>query len=230
VTYDSNVPGSNVGYDSWRAGVGLRRQLVPRTDLGFGPYVARFESDDGANKTDSYGATIDVGHAWSDISNTRIALSLEHNNITEFQPARVEQSTNSIGLEISGYRQNRVGNVRYRIGRFLSPTSFGDRRTIDEMRVQYNRPLSALAYFNGAVRLSRERRLGTLAGNDRDRALVQLTLGRALTRNWSVSLSYLFARSDDTVSSVADNHGALIEITYLGTASKEVRQYKERRR
>ena len=231
VSYSVNVPGSNVGYDNWRAGFGFRRQLVEKTYLGIGPYAARFESDDGANKTDSYGVAIDLGHRWSETSDTRITLSTEHNNATEFQPVRVEQSTNNWGLEIYGHRRNRVGGVTYRIGRLLEPTSLGDRRTIDLIQVQYNRPLSARTYFSGAVRLSRERQLGSATGNNRDRALVDLTLGRALTRNWSVSLGYRFARSDDTVSNVANNHGALIELSYAGSASKEVsREAREQER
>ena len=231
VSYSSNVLGSYVGYKSSRADLSLNRQLAERTELGFGPYVARFEADDGTNRTDSYGATIDVGHAWSETSDARIALSVERSDITQFQPARVEQSTNNWGLEIYGQRRNRVGSVRYRIGRFLEPSSFGSRRTVDQIQVQYNRPLSARTYFDGAVRLWRDRSLGGVTGNNRDRALAELTLNRALARNWLVSLGYRFARFDDTVSNVASNHGALIQLTYVGGESKEVRQQsKEMRR
>jgi len=230
VSYESNVPGSNVGYENARAELTLSRQLVPHTDLGFGPYFARYESGDGSNKTNSYGVTIDVGRAWTETFDTQLNVSFERSNVTRFQPARVEESTNSWGFEVTGHRRNRVGGVRYSFGRYLAPTSFGERRTLDQIRVQYNRPLSARTYFDGAVRLSRLQRLGGLVGDVNDRAIVELNLGRALTRNWAVSLGYRFARSDHTTGSGdADNNGAIIQLTYRGSASKEVLRSQEMR-
>ena len=228
VRYDTAIPGSNVGYENWGADFMFTRDLVPQTELGFGPYAAHYESGDGRNKTDSYGATIELVHDWNATSNTRVSVNYERSDTTYSQPVRTEASINSWGFEVSGLQRNRVGSVRYRIGRYLQPTSFGERRTTDQLRVQYNRPLTVRTYFDGAVRLSRQQRLNGLVGDVNDRVLAELTLGHALTRNWTVSIGYQYARSEHTTgSTVADNNGVVLRLIYRGSESKEVRRSQE---
>src|SRR5690606_33260587 len=99
--------------------------------------------------------------------------------------------------EVTGVRQNRVGNVRYSIGRFLAPSSVGSRRETDQLQVQYLRPLGPRLAFNGAVRLWRDRRIGNDDGNrDGDRARAELALRGELTRTLYLAGGYRYSWQD----------------------------------
>jgi hypothetical protein len=217
VSYDSDTT-TQSGYDYGRAGVSLTERLSQRTLLAVGPYYSRYEADHNVEQSDSYGASIDLRHEWSEVSYVLVSLSGERSQNTQLQPVRQDSSATSWGLQFTGYTRYRVGYVRYSIGRFLTPSTLGSRRQVDQLRVEYQRPLSPLMSFTGAVRYWKDQHIGNLGGGgDGNRARADLTLTRQLTRTWALALSYRYAWQDiNTSSGSAENHAAFLSFGYHG--------------
>jgi hypothetical protein len=111
--------------------------------------------------------------------------------------------------------------VRYSIGRFFNPSSVGSRTIKDQIRVQYARPLSPVMTFEGAVRLSREERVGETQQRDRDRAIAELILTRQFTPTWYVSGGYRYVWQDlSGAGGEADNNGVYVTVGYRGLNSR----------
>ena len=217
VDYGDEFLTERVGYESPYAELMLIRALGPLVEFAIGPYASRSEADDGSNETDTLGAKISLGYKWSETMYFTAAAVGERDEITDFTPTPVEDSVTDWGLEFTGYYRKRLAGVRYSIGRFLTPSTFGTRSTKDQIRVQYLRPLSPLMTFSGAVRFTRDQRVGDTANRDRDRALAELTLTRKLTPTWYVSGEYRYVWQDlGGGGGEADNNGILITVGYKG--------------
>jgi len=217
IDYGDDFLTQRVGYESPYAELMLIRAFGPLAELAFGPYVTRSEADDGSNETDTIGGRISVHYQWSETTYFTVAGSAERSDITQFTPTPVEESVTDWGLEFTGYYRRRLASVRYAIGRFLTPSTFGMRSAKDQVRVQYIRPLTPVMTFNGAVRFTRETRVGDTANPDRDRAIVDLSLTRQLTPTWFLSGGYRYVWQDLAgVGGEADNNGVFITVGYRG--------------
>ena len=205
-----------VGYESPYAELMLTRAFGPVAEFSIGPYATRSEADDGSNETDTLGARVSLYYQWSPTVYFTVAGAYERNEITDFTPTRTKDTLGDWGLEFNGYYQKRVGSVRYAIGRYLSPSTLGTRTTKDQIRVQYIRPLSALMTFNGAVRASREERIREQGGQERKRALVELSLERQITRTWYVEGGYRYVWQDLGGGGSVDNNAVFLTFGYRG--------------
>jgi hypothetical protein len=142
---------------------------------------------------------------------------MERNEITDFTPTRVQESVSDWGLQFTGYYRKRLATIRYSIGRFMRPSTFGTRTTTDQIRVQYTRPLTPLLTFDGAVRMTRDDRVDDTTRPDRDRVLAELSLTRMLTSTWSISAEYRYTWQDlGGIGGKADNNGVFIAVGYQG--------------
>jgi hypothetical protein len=191
IDYGDEFLTDRVGYQSPYAELMLMRVLGPVTEFAIGPYGSYSEADDGSNETDTVGAKLSLTYRWSETMYFTAVGVFERSDITDFTPTPVEDSASNWGLQFTGYYRRQLAGVRYSIGRFLMPSTFGTRITKDQMRVQYSRPLSPLTVFEGAVRFTRDHRVGGTSP-DRDRALAELSLTRDLTQNWYVSAEYRY--------------------------------------
>ena len=221
---NSDFTTQRVGYEYPYAELTLNRALGPVAEFSIGPYAARSEADDGSNQTDSLGAKASVYYKWSETVYFTVAGVYERNDITNFTPTRTEDTVSDWGLEFSGYYQRRIGSVRYAIGRYLTPATFGTRTTKDQIRVQYIRPLSPLWTFNGAVRATLDKRLGDQNNPDRKRAQADLTLTRQLTPSWYISGGYRYAWQDlGGTNAEADNNAVFLTVGYRGLDTRQAR-------
>ena len=147
-----------------------------------------------------------------------VVLRVEHNRIDMLDVS--PQSVTSWGLEWVGTHKYRVGSVQFSIGRFLEPSSIGGRVSLDQFRVQYNRPLSARLSFSGAVRVTRTEVVGTALAAEQpteNRTNAEMYLRFDMTRTWYVTGGYIFARSSDLgQSDLAYSNGFLLTIGYRG--------------
>lgn len=218
VDYDSNLPDQRVGFTSPYVQATIIRQVGQRTELSVGPYYTHYEADNDLSESDSYGALINLRHRVTEVTYFTFGLSVERSEETRFTPLPVEESVTSWGFEFAGFRRGRVGSLRYSLGRFLQPSSVGDRREIDQLRIQYNRPLSPLFSVYGAVRLSQDRSIGDdRDGRDRDRALLEAGMSRLITPTFYISGGYRYAWLDrQDAPRSADNHNVFISFGFTG--------------
>ena len=224
VKYDSDVENSRVGYKSPYAEVTGIYELGQRSEIEVGPYYTKFESDDG-DTTDSVGALIGLHHEFSEVSRNDVIFRFESaDSETAASPGVPSQkdSSSNWGLEFVGFRQNRVGYFRYSIGRFLSPSGLGNRRETDQIRLEYNRPMTVRFAWGGAGRFMQDRSLDksdtTINSRDRDRAYGELYVTYSMTQAWYVRGGYRYAYLDDKNSTVgtAENHTAYLTFGYQG--------------
>lgn len=226
VDYDTDIEFNRVGYDAQLAEIMLIRTLGPRTEVSVGPYVARSETDTGSNETESIGGRVTWKHEATETTQFSVSAVVEQNDITDFLPQRVDTESTEWGLEFSGYYRQRVGGIRYSVGRFLRPSTLGSRRTADQLRVQYIRPLTPLLTLNAALRATRDERIGgeeIVVVETRNRAIAELTLTRQLTPTFYVTGGARYARQDLAGDSNATNYGAFIGIGWRGLDRREAR-------
>ena len=216
--YEAVTAFDRVGFDATDVEVWFNRLMRERLEVSAGAYLSRYEADDGSNETDSVGAQANVRFASSQLSSVSLLLRLEESDITEFSPARVESSDTSWGAELTGTRRFEVGDIRFSIGRFLEPSSIGGRAAADEIRVQYNRPLSARLQLSAAARYNRDQRIDRLGeGDDVKRARVDASVRWLWTPTLYVAGGYRFARQDAASEpNSADDHTFFVSFGFLG--------------
>lgn len=225
VDYDTNIAFDRVGYDAQQVELLLIRTLGPRTELSVGPYVARSETDTGSNETESVGGRVTWQHEATETTRFTVSGVVEQNDITDFLPQRVAAESTQWGLEVSGLYRQRVGSIRYSIGRFLRPSTLGSRRTADQVRVQYLRPLTPLLSLSAALRATRDERIGRdefATVRQRERAIAELTLTRQLTPTFYVTGGARFAWQDVGAAS-ATNYGAFVGVGWRGLDRRQAR-------
>lgn len=227
VDYSSDVAFNRVGYDAQYAELVVIRALGPRTEFHVGPYYAHSETDTGSNETDSVGARLSWKYEATERTRFSVSGVVERNDITDYLPGGpVDTETTEWGLEVAGYYRQRVGGIRYSIGRFLRPSTLGSRRTADQVRVQYVRPLTPLLTLDFALRATRDQRIGggeIAVIEKRNRALAELTLTRQLTPTFYVTGGARYAWQDFAGTSNATNYGAFLGFGWRGLDRREAR-------
>lgn len=221
--YGRDIPGSRVGYDSQYIDVALIRQMGPTTEFSVGPYYDRYENDIGGT-ADGYGLVLGLSHEWSEVSSVDVLVRGEKSDNTDLTSlgTEVSESTTNWGIEISGRRRNRVGSVRYSVGRFLEPSSVGSRRESDTFRVQFDRPLSPRLGIFSALRYQVDRDIGqdetgVNFNNKRNRAYGELYLRGNMTREWYLAGGYRYAMLDQqSAFGKGENHAVYISFGFQG--------------
>lgn len=223
VDYSNDIAFDRVGYDAQYAELVLIRALGPRSEFHVGPYYSHSETDTGSNETDSLGARLTWKHEATETTYFSVSGVVERNDITDFVPTPVESETTEWGLEFSGFYRQRVGGIRYSVGRFLRPSTLGSRRSSDQVRVQYIRPLTPLLSLNAALRGTRDQRIGGVGGDleDRNRAIAELTLTRQITPTFYVTGGARYAWQDLGGTSNATNYGVFLGFGYRGLDRRE---------
>lgn len=218
VRYSVETPGENVNYTSPYAGLTLNWDTGPRSTLGVGPYFSRYQETGGTNTTNSDGAAFTYAYKTSNVTRMTVVLRVERDRIDmlDFSP----QAVTAWGLEWVGTHKYRIGNVKFSIGRFLEPSSIGGRVALNQIRTEFNRPLSARLSFSGAVRVTHTELVGAALAAEQspeNRANAELYLHFDITPTLYVTGGYIFARTKDVgVSDLAYSNGVLLTIGYRG--------------
>jgi hypothetical protein len=206
-----------VGYDAGSVEVYVGRTFGPQLDVTIGPYVSRYESDDGANTTDNYGLSFDGKYSWSQIWETGLSLNVERSEATQPQSIPPEETTTNWGLEFYGLRKGQVSSLRYSIGHFIEPSSAASMIETNQLRVQYDHIFTPKLIFNGALRLKESSRLGSNAQDTSDFARAELSLRWRLTFSWYVTGGYRYAWADRPgAGSTASDNAVFVGFGYRG--------------
>lgn len=215
VKYETDLPDERVGYKSPQLELSGVHAFGPRLRVAAGPYYTKFETDNDQNKTEGYGANAELRYQWSEVTRATFALNVEKDDIST---GPRNESRTTWGLRWLGQRRMRVGQIKYSIGRFLEPSSVGSRVTLDQVRVQYLRPLGPRFAIDSAVRLARSRTIGNAdEGGDRDRANVEIMTRTQLSRTMTLNFGYRYAFLDrKTLDDSVENHGVFLTLAFHG--------------
>ncbi|MEP7242836.1 MAG: hypothetical protein ABI885_04030 [Gammaproteobacteria bacterium] len=216
VKYDTDAPKQRVGFQQPSANFNVVHAISPLLKIGVGPYYSRYKTDDDSTKINAYGANIDLRYTSSKISKSTLSVNVEKDDIERAGSAK--DSVTAWGLQWTGTTKQRVGELRYSIGRFLQASNIGTRTKSDQFRVEYKRKLNPRLEFESAVRGRRERAIqNSDSGNDRDRVNLEISMRSLLTQSLYVSGGYRFAWQDlESAAGSADNHGIFIALGYRG--------------
>jgi hypothetical protein len=225
VRYSQDSPGNLVSYNSPAAEMDVMWALNPASRIGVGPYYALYDpinSNEGSVRENSYGVNFSYNYNFSfryaNITRTSINLRIEHDT-SDAAPGIPATSATTWGFEWTGFQKFLTGNLQYSIGRFLEPSSFGARTSLDQIRLQYGRRLTERFSFNTAVRVTRNKDVGSNVqdNGNRDRANAQFALAYQLTPELSLSGGYRFAYLDlPSSSGAARSNQVFISVGYHG--------------
>jgi len=196
--YSTDVPGYLVSFNSEGAEVDMGYAVTRQSTIAAGPYYTNYEpinSDVGAVRNHSYGINANYNYKVSQITSTKLTVRVER----DMSPSAFgfpASSTTTWGADWTGIHKWLTSSVQFSIGRFLQPSSFGGRTSVDQFRVQYTKLFTERLSANAAVRATRSTDIGNIVLDDtgnRDRANVQLALSYLFTEEWSLSGGYRYS-------------------------------------
>lgn len=211
VDYESSVPVTQVDFKFASVEVAWLRQIDERTSLTFGPFVSRYDADDGG-ETDAFGARVTWRREWSERSRVALIFAGQNEETTRFADVPVSMDDTSWEALLRLERDTTTGLLRLDLGRSITPSGSGSLSDVDQINLEYRRALSPRWNSKSAVRAQRVRAHNAFAANDdRDTAGLSLSLTWAMTPTWSLSGGYeLFWREF-----VRDNDDALDNAVFL---------------
>ncbi len=216
---DSPVPSRELDAKAWGVQGGVRWGMRPRTSAALGTYYARYEAQNDLNTTTGVGVSARVEHEWTPVLRGELSVDVEQ---TEVDAANLGRDKfTSIGPSAQIIRRGQVGEWRLVAGRTFSPTSYGTRSNVDQVRFELRRAVRPLLDMRLSLRGLRTRAQGEgLTGSsDRDYARGDLELTRRLSRTLYVrgSYSYVHQEYKDDVSG-ASGHIVQLGFGYRGLA------------
>ena len=230
VKYDA-VLLDKVGYKSPYFEFTYGHQWGPRSSFSVGPYYSRFESDDDSNKTDTYGAIAQFRRQQTELTNFTLSIRAENDKSTDYLAGVETDSASKAtwGIEFVGYRKFLVGGLRYSVGRFLQPSTLGNRRETDQIQLQYTRPISLRFGFTGAVRYSKDNSISAdqNSNNDRKRAFADLGFEWQWTQTVFINGGYHYAYQNlQAGDTTASNNAVSLSIIYRGLQPRRVERMR----
>ena len=205
-------------YDYWNLGAFTSWALNPRTSIGADVYTTRFETTENTNQTDGYGVGVSFVHRYSDNVGVEGRLFYEDNDVVDFVPVRVEESTSGMGGNLTAFVNGEVTQWRFTLEQAFWPTGEGGKSESSQFRAQYRRDLTQRVRFNGNARYFKDRVIGTADdSDDRDYARLELSLSYQLAPTWYVSGGYGYTWQeyvDDADD--ASNNQLFLSVGYRG--------------
>jgi hypothetical protein len=205
-------------YDFGLADLYLTWALNPLSEMSAGAYASRYEAQDDSEEIDAIGLEVGYAHRWSELVGIEAKLFYEENDITEFDPIPLEETTSNFGGYFTAYRKHEISEWRMSIRRSFVPTGDRGKSEVDEFRLQYERQLSQRLTLRGVGRYETRNSLGgTEGGVDRDFARFDLSLKWLVTRNWYLGGGYAYMWEDRSAATEdGENNKFFLTFGYQG--------------
>lgn len=226
VSYDADGPTTQRDYRNYEGTVFVTRELTQRTGLEAGVFASRYETDDDANKTDSYGFSATLRQRWSENFTADLSLRIEDSDIERGNPVSFKQSATDWSLYGGLMWRGQITRVRLSAGRSLSPSGDGDRVVRDEVRLAIDRDLSQRLVLKTVLRAAQQEAQGNgIATSDRDYARGEISLEWKATRTWFVRGGASYTWQDRKVESdSAKNRSVFLVVGYRGLGPEPTRR------
>ena len=202
----------------------LTRRLSPRTQVGVGPVVSRYETRDDTRQTDGYGLELGLDHRWSEVSRLRGKLFVLRSEFEGLDDGLlVSESETNVGFNLGFTRRTELGRVRLDVGRTVRPTAGGSTVVQDQVRAQFDHDFSERLFMRTALRAYTQERVGSSeSSNNRDYARAELGLTWMATPTIFISGGYNYTwRELELDGTSADNHSVFVSFGYRGLGRPE---------
>jgi hypothetical protein len=205
-------------YDFGQAEAFYRWKYSQTTDISIGPYVSRYEARDDSTKYDAYGINATFAKVWSEKWSAQLELAYEQNDIQHADPAIEDEDVSGVSALVTVEHKGEVSRLRFVGGQRISPSSDGRKTLSDEIRVQYDRDLSARLSWHAAARFVSDDDLGDApSASERDYARAELNARYRFTETWYVTGGYRYLWQErSNADGDADNHSFMVGIGYSG--------------
>ena len=196
--YSTDIPGYLVSFNSETAELDMGYAITRESTLAAGPYYNDYQPTNdnvGAVREHGYGFNVNYNYKVSQITSTKVTVRVERDTAPAAYGFPRETLT-AWSAEWTGTHKFLTSQVQFSVGRFLQPSSFGGRTSVDQFRVQYSRTFTHRLSGTVAVRVTRNTDIGDTTTEDsgnRDRAQLQTSLGYLITEQLTLSGGYRFA-------------------------------------
>lgn len=212
VDYSPDDSTSHVDFDYYEGKGFLGWELSQRARMSLGGYVSKYEARDIDAQVDSYGVSADFGWDWSAVLKSSLALLYQRSDIERTEPAVFADTANAWGADFKTVYQGQASRMRLNIGRTITPSGSGGLFESDNVRLGFERDLTARLQLTAAGRYLRDHALAQdTASNDRDYRRVELALRWMVTRTWFVEggYDYTWQKYERDLRSADDNSFSL---------------------
>jgi len=211
-------------YDYGQAEALFRWKFTPETEFSIGPYVSRYEARDDSSKYDAYGVTASVAKNWSEKWSSEFSVGYEKNEIEYADPALEDEEPSGWSALLTLDYKGEVSRLRFVGGQRITPSSDGRKTASDELRMQYDRDMSARLSLQAAARYVSDDDLGDAPDpNQRDYARADLGLRYKFTQTWYMTGGYRYVWQErSSADGDADNHSFIVGIGYSGLSQPRI--------
>lgn len=218
VDYSPDDSTSHVDFDYYEGKGFVGWELSQRTKLSLGGFVSKYEATNIDALVDSYGASAEFGWDWSALLKSSLALVYQRSDIERTAPVVFADTANAWGADFKTAYVGQISRARLNIGRTITPSGAGGLLESDNVRLQFERDLTARLELTAAGRYLRHRALADdTAGNDRDYRRVELGLRWMVTRTWFVEGGYDYTwQKYERGAGSADDNSFTLTFGYIG--------------
>lgn len=185
ISFSVTNPFYLVDFDYEEAQLFIAHNFSPRTSVTLGAYGAHYEATTIDSNATSDGATADYDYRWSQLARFELSMKYQHSNIDAVQPIPFRGNANTLGADLSGVWQWRISQLRFDVGRIVTPSGGGGLYVNDQVQGEYDRNLSERLSFTGALLYTRSRGLtANVRTFNRDYGQALLSLKWMMTRTF----------------------------------------------
>ncbi len=218
VRYSPDDDFSHIDFNYYQAKTYLGFDLNQRTGLSLGVYASKYDARNIDSRATSYGASVDVDFNWSPVWQSALSGIYQRTKIDQNEPTVFKDDVNAWGAEFSTTYIAQVSQVRFEIGRSITPSGGGGLYKSDQARLEYRRDLSERWQATGAVRYIRDGALsGVVNDNDRQYSRAELSLRWSITPTWFLQGGYGYTRQKYKIETgSADDNTVWLRFGYQG--------------
>jgi hypothetical protein len=223
VDYDQQIGGRT---DFLERGIGgeYRRLLGDqRGTLGVRAFATGYEAAVNSNTTDTRGFELIYSRAVSELWSWSVSGGTQRSDFALTQGGRrIRGTENSPIYGFSVNKRAERSSMRAELQRDMSADSLGFVAPRDELRVSWQRMMSARVNGRMIMRVIDAEGVPTVINSDRQYGRLELGMDWQLRPTWSFIASYAYARasSEVTISDAAESNALTVGIRYHGRSTQ----------
>ena len=206
--YSPDDASSHVDYNYYQGRGFVNWSLSQRTEFALGGYMSKYDAKNIDSQSTSYGASGDFDFNWTALFSSHLSVVYQRTDIEQTQPSIFKGNTNAWGATIDTAYKSQTSQVRFTLGRVITPSGGGGLYGSDEARIQYNKELSERWQVTTAARYLHNRAISSnISGNDRNYTQGSVYLRWMATRTLFVEGGYEYSwqKYQSDITSADDN-------------------------
>jgi hypothetical protein len=223
INYSPNNDYEFVDFDYYYGKAALTWNVSQRDELSFGGFGSKYEATRIDSRATGSGAVIDWDSHLTQLLSLGVSGVYERVDLTEKQPAVIENTSNAWGATVSLAYQNQLNQFRLNGGRLITPSGAGGLYVQNQLKFQYDREMSYRLSFTAAVIALKNHGISAnVVGDDRTYVQPLIEAKWAITRTWYVlgGYQYMWEKFQVDPTGAADNR-IYLRVGYMGLGRQQ---------